>query len=45
MVAPDGYMLEPAFNLALVEFGKVNDRRRRKDNKNYLTFMKSFITS
>lgn len=36
----DGYMLEPAFNLALVEFGKVNDRRRGKGNKNYLTFMK-----
>ncbi len=45
VVIPNGDLLKPAFHQRLIEFRKVNDRRRRKDNKNYLTFMKSFITS
>lgn len=36
----DGYLSKPAFYQDFVEFGNVNDRRRGKGNKNYLTFMK-----
>ena len=44
VVAPDGYMPQPAFYQDLVEFNNVSAGRTGRGNKNYLTFMKSSKT-